>query len=214
MLNIKTFQVNMIGENCYVVSDDTREAVVIDCGASSAHEEKTIADYIQAEGLQIKHLLCTHAHFDHIFGVPFIAGKYNVNPVFHEADRPLYDSMPSQVRDFIGTTYDRILPPPAGYVTDGDRITFGTHTFEVIHTPGHSLGGVEYYCKEEQILFSGDSLFRYSIGRTDLPGGDYRTLIESLTNRILTLPDDVTVYPGHGPTTTIGEEKRENPYLL
>lgn len=214
MLNIRTFQVNMIGENCYIVSDETKEAVVVDCGAYSPAEEQRIAAYIEAEGLQVKHLLCTHGHFDHVFGNAFITRRYGVCPTLHQADEPLYKNMASQVRDFLGTSYTTTLPPVGHYVADGDEIRFGTHVLTVIHTPGHSPGGVEYYCREEAILFSGDSLFRCSIGRTDLPGGSHRTLTESLTDRILTLPDDVKVYPGHGPATTVGTEKQMNPYLV
>lgn len=214
MLNIKRFQVNMIGENCYVVNDETREAVLVDCGAYSPEEERKIAAYIESEGLQVKHLLCTHGHFDHVFGNAFVANRYGVQPTLHRADAPLYESMASQVRDFLGANYTTALPPVGRYVADGDEIRFGTHVLTVIHTPGHSPGGVAYYCREEATLFSGDSLFQYSIGRTDLPGGDYRALIESLTDRILTLPDDVAVYPGHGPSTTVGQEKQMNPYLV
>lgn len=214
MLTIKTFQVNMIGENCYVVSDETREAVVIDCGAFSAQEKQAIANYIEAERLQVKHLLCTHVHFDHVFGNAFLAERYGLKPAFHAADQPLYDNLATQVMDFIQVKYDVPQPPAAPHLADGDEVRFGTHAFTVIHTPGHSPGGVSFYCAAEGVLFSGDSLFRYSIGRTDLTGGDYRALIDSLSSKILTLPEQVTVYPGHGPTTTVGAEKRNNPYLL
>ena len=213
MLNIKTFQVNMLGVNCYIVSDETCEAVVIDCGAYTQYEEQTLARYIESDGLTIKHFLCTHMHFDHIFGNAFIAETYGVKPKFHAADQPLYTTMPAQVMNFLGQSYHKALPVAETYLTENDVIKFGNHELSVIHIPGHSPGGLVFYCAEEKILFSGDSLFQYSIGRTDLPGGDYRTLIENLTTKVLTLPQDVVVYPGHGGTTTISNEIQSNPYL-
>ena len=136
-----------------------------------------------------------------------------MKPKFHAADQPLYDNMPSQVMNFIGQSYHKPLPAAETHLTENDVIKFGNHELSVIHIPGHSPGGLAFYCAEEKTLFSGDSLFQYSIGRTDLPGGDYRTLIENLTNKVLTLPQDVVVYPGHGGTTTIGNEIQSNPYL-
>lgn len=214
MLKIKTFAVNPIGENTYVVSDDTREAVLIDCGMFSTEEKNRLAEYVEQEQLAIRHILCTHGHFDHLFGCPFVAERYGVLPELHPDDWPLYDRMAEQVRDFIGISYTVKMPSVGTCLHEGDVISFGNHKLTVLHTPGHSPGGVVYYCAEEEVLFSGDSLFRFSIGRTDLPGGDHRTLVEGLTSKVLTLPESTTVYPGHGPVTTVGDERRANPYLI
>ena len=213
MLNVMTFEVNMLCENCYVVSDETQQAVIIDCGAFYPYDKEAILNYISSKSLEVKHILCTHTHFDHIFGLPFAAKEWGINPIFHEGDAKLYQNMKKQVADFIGHVYQEEMPPVAQYIKEGDEITFGHHQFKVIHTPGHSKGGVSFYCAQEKILFSGDSLFAQSIGRTDLPDGNYKHLIENLTTKILTLPEDTIVYPGHGPTTTIKKEKQSNPYL-
>ena len=213
MLTIKRFENNAVFENCYIVNDNTLEAVIIDCGAYSAHEEQQISQYIKDNNLKIKHLLCTHAHFDHILGNAFIYKTYQVVPECHPADKNLHSGLAEQVAIFLGENYTKEIPSVGKMLNEGDSIEFGTHLFSVIHTPGHTPGGVCFYCSEEKVIFTGDSLFQMSIGRTDFPGGNYRELIESLNTKIMTLPEDVQVYPGHGNPTTIGFEKQHNPYL-
>ncbi len=213
MLTIRRFQVNMLGENCYVVSDDSSEAVVIDCGAFYPAEENAIAQYIKEKGLVVKHHLCTHAHFDHVFGDGFLAREFGVLPRFHAADLPLYEYMPQWAENTLGCKLANPLQKAGKHVTDGEEIHVGNHILKVLHTPGHSPGGVVYYCPTEDVLFSGDTLFERSIGRADLPGGDPDVLIESIVTRLLTLPDTCKVYPGHGSPTTIGAERMENPFL-
>lgn len=213
MITIKRFENNAVFENCYIVSDETHEAVVIDCGAYTAHEEEQISRYIRENNLKIKHLLCTHAHFDHIFGNAFISKTYQVDPECHPADENLHAGLAEQIRLFLGQNYTKEVPRLGGKLKEGDQIHFGTHRLSVIHTPGHTPGGICFYCAEERVLFTGDSLFQMSIGRTDFPGGNYRDLIEHLSRKIMTLPEDVKVYPGHGDSTTVGFEKQNNPYL-
>lgn len=213
MITVKRFENNAVFENCYIVSDETNEAVIIDCGAYSEHEEEQISQYIRKNNLKIVHLLCTHAHFDHIFGNAFICKNYQVNPECHPADRNLHEGLPEQIRMFLGQSYTKEVPLLGKELKEGAQIHFGMHQLTVIHTPGHTPGGVCFYCAEEKVIFTGDSLFQMSIGRTDFPGGNYRDLMDSLNQKIMTLPEDVKVYPGHGESTTIGFEKRNNPYL-
>ena len=213
-MNIKSFPVNPLSENCYVVSDETREAVIIDCGAYYDDEKAMIAKYISDNDLKpVAHLL-THAHFDHFWGADYIAELYGLPPRCPQPDRPLYDDVDEQVRSILHHSI-RCANPPAGEdITPESVIPFGSHRLTVIPCPGHTPGGVCYYCEEEKVLFSGDSLFQNSIGRTDFPGGDLWTLIDALKALIKTLPPDTVVYPGHGLKTTIGAEHRNNPYLF
>ena len=213
MLHIQRFVVNMIEENCYVLWDDSHEAAVIDCGAFYPEERKAIADFIADNGLLVKRLLQTHAHFDHLFGADFICRTYGVRPEMHRAEADTYAAAAEQSRIFMHRALPLTLPPVGPYFDDGDDLAFGHHVLRVLHTPGHTPGGVCFYEADEAVLFSGDSLFRRAIGRCDLPGGDETSLMDSLKQRVLTLPDAVTVCPGHGDCTTVGEERRANPYL-
>ena len=212
-MDIKRFEVNPVQENCYVVSDETKEAAVIDCGALFEEERKALVDYIDKHGLTLRHVLCTHGHFDHIFGVDTLFEEYGVKPRLHAADRPLYDGMRLQVQAFFGTSYDKTMPPLGDDLSDGELITLGNTQLKVLHTPGHSPGSVVFYCEKEKLLFAGDTLFRMSVGRTDLEGGSWQQLLHSLHHVLAPLPADVKVFTGHGPATTIGDEVRMNPYF-
>ena len=211
-MTIKTFQCNMLQENCYVVSDETNEAVIIDCGAYYEAERQAIIDYCEQQGLTLKHHLCTHAHFDHVFGCDTIYEHYGLKPEIHPADGPIYHNIDRFCIDMLGAPYGRTQPPVTS-LADGQQIDFGSHTLKVLHTPGHSPGCVFFYCEEEKTAFSGDTLFRMSVGRTDLPFGSWGDMMESMQKVVSKLPADTTVYPGHGPKTTIGEELAMNPYL-
>ncbi len=213
MLNIQRFVVNMIEENCYVLWDDSREAVLIDCGAFFPEEREALRNFIDTHSLQVKHLLQTHAHFDHLFGADFIYRTYGLRPEMHRNEADTYANAALQARLFMHRELPLVLPPAGELFDDGSLITFGTHRLEVVPTPGHTPGGVCFYDRTEAVLFSGDCLFRHEIGRCDLPGGDEASLVGSLKARILSLPDAVTVCPGHGEATTVGEERRANPYL-
>lgn len=213
MIHVETFPVNPLSENTYVVSDETREAVIIDCGAFTAKEQEAIASYIDTNQLKpVSHIL-THAHFDHCFGAVFINERYGIAPRCHTADRPLLDDLQGQMRQILGHAL-RCAQPTAGEdLTAQSVITFGTHRLTVIEMPGHSPGGVCFYCEEEGILFSGDSLFLLSIGRTDFPGGDLWKLISGLQRLLRTLPPQTRIYPGHGPATDAATERQSNPHL-
>ncbi|MCR5679715.1 MAG: MBL fold metallo-hydrolase [Prevotella sp.] len=212
MMKVKAFQCNPLQENCFVASHGG-EAVVIDCGAYFDSERKAVVQYIKEEELTLRHVLCTHGHLDHIFGVDTLWQEFGVSPQIHPADLPLYNNMEEQTRQFMGIGYGRTLPKADGTLTDGTLIAFGEQQLRVLHTPGHSPGGVCLYCEAEKIVFTGDTLFRMSVGRTDLEGGSWPQLMHSLQTVVAQLPADTVVLPGHGPQSLIGEEKRMNPYL-
>ena len=203
----------MLAENCYVVSDETKECIIIDCGALYDEEGAAITDYIQSSGLTPKHLLCTHGHFDHCIGNGFIYRTFGLKPEVHHDDEFLMVKMREQTLEILGVNIPMEEPPVGRYLSDSDVITFGNHTLRILHTPGHTPGGVCYYCEDENILFSGDTLFRMSIGRTDFERGSYDEIVNSLMNILAPLPPDTKVYPGHGPQTTIADEVRYNPYF-
>lgn len=213
-LHIGCFICNMIEENCYILWDNSREAAIIDCGAYGEEEQDEIARFIQKKGLNVTHLYCTHGHFDHVFGNEFLYTTYRIQPEMHHAEETTYRSAAEMMRLFMHQDFHLSLPEPQKFFSGGDVLPAGGHhTLQVIETPGHTPGGVCFYCPEESTLFSGDSLFRYSIGRTDLPGGNLESLTESLQRNVLTLPLETRVYPGHGESTVIGDECRNNPCL-
>ena len=202
----------MLQENTYVVSDDTHEAVVIDCGALYDEERQAIVNYIDSQQLKPVHLLCTHGHFDHNFGNDTIWHTYGLKPEVAAADEKLMD-LKTQVEQMIGTGYQNDVPPIGRLLTTDDIISFGTHRLTILPTPGHTPGSVSFYCREEGIVFTGDTLFRMSIGRTDFPEGSWKEMDESLHNVVARLPQETTVLPGHGPKTSIADETTYNPYL-
>lgn len=212
-MKIKRFEFNMLPVNCYLVYDSTKEAAIIDPGCFYAEERDFLRDYIKSKGLTPKHLLCTHLHLDHVFGCKFIKDTYGLGIEANPADEYWLQQAPQQARTF-GLTYPEIHEPIEKPLFDGDKITFGDLELEAICVPGHSPGSLAFYSREKKVLFSGDVLFQGSIGRADLQGGNFEELKEAICNRLFTLPDDVTVYPGHGPSTTIGYEKRNNPFFI
>lgn len=214
MLDIKKFELNMLGENCYVVSDDTKECVIIDCGAYEESEFKEITDYISENGLKPVKLIATHGHIDHNFGNDMVQKEYGLKLEIHEKDKFLIDSMRQQAQMIFGNIGNISIPESSigKCFTEGDKIVFGNHVFDIIETPGHSPGGVFFYCKDEKVAFSGDTLFRGSIGRTDFIKGSMFQIIQSL-RMICQLDDDIKIYPGHGDATSIGYECMTNMYL-
>ena len=198
--------------NCYVLSDETKEAVIIDAGCFYEEEKQALKRYIDSNSLTVKHLLNTHLHLDHIFGNPFLLQEYGLKAEANQADEFWLEQAPAQSRMF-GFQLPEAPVPLGKYIFDGDIITFGNTQLEAIHVPGHSPGSIVFYCKEAHCIFSGDVLFRGSIGRADLEGGNFDQLRESIVARLLTLPDETMVYPGHGNPTTIGYEKMNNPFF-
>ena len=212
-MKIKQIQNNPFQENTYVVWDEaTMEAAIVDCGALFPQEEEKIETFVNENNLKIKYILNTHLHLDHCFGNAWAAELYGVLPMAHEDDETLLARMGEQARMF-GLPFEVRTEKLGGYLEDGDVLKLGDNEIKVIHTPGHSRGGLCFYIPAAGWLVSGDSLFEGSIGRTDLEGGSYATLIKSITERLLTLPEETVVYPGHGAYTTIGEEKKSNPFL-
>lgn len=213
-IRVKSFPVNPLEENCYIVSDESGEACVIDCGCALNSEWEIIKDYIETNHLKIVHALCTHGHADHIIGFGLLFDEYAISPVINQKDQYLYDNLEGQLRSFMIPEFKyKKLPPISKNIKEGDTITFGSHTFSIFETPGHTQGGVCFYCEENGILFSGDTLFQGSVGRSDLSGGNAVQLVNSITEKLLTLPYGTKVFPGHGPSTTIGYESTFNPFL-
>ena len=213
MITVKNFTCNMLAENCYVVCDETKECVIIDCGALYEEESAAITNYIRTNGLTPKHLLCTHGHFDHCMGNGLIDHEFGLKPEVYADDEFLMVKMREQTHDFLGVDLPMVVPSVGRYLSDSYVITFGSHTLSILHTPGHTPGGVCFYCEAEGILFSGDTLFRMSIGRTDFERSSYEDIVGSLLNVLAPLPPATKVYPGHGPATTIADEIRYNPYF-
>lgn len=212
-MTIKTFEVNPLAENCYVVSDDTKEAVIIDCGCSAESEWADIKKYIASNDLQVKHVLNTHLHFDHVWGTALAYRDLGLRPEANYEDLQLYENMDEQIRSVVGVRIPHPPMPPLGTsLLDGSEVTFGDTTLRVMRTPGHSRGSICFYSEADGVLLSGDTLFCGSCGRTDLDGGSYHDLMQSLV-KLSTLPDETKVLCGHGPSTTIGREKLYNPYM-
>lgn len=213
MLNIKQFVFNPFGECTYVVWDDSsRQAIVVDPGMSDAAERDRIDTYITDNRLEVTGVVNTHMHLDHCFGANHVRDRYGVPVRAHKADAPLGMALDEQVRRFglrgLGGSVAVDVP-----LADGDTIALGDEKLEVLHVPGHSPGGIALYSPGGRFVLTGDSLFKGSVGRTDLEGGDYATLIRAVTSKLMALPDDTLVLPGHGDSTTIGEERRSNPFL-
>lgn len=213
MLKVKMFVFNPFGESTYLVFNPaTKDAVVIDPGMGTAEENEEFAGFVEASGLTVRGIVNTHLHLDHCFGANYVKDKYGVAVAAHTSDAFLGSNIDDQARKFGIRLKGRDVMIDAP-LADGDTIQIGDDRLEVIHTPGHTPGGVCLYSADGGFLIAGDTLFKGSVGRTDLPGGDYAQLIGSIKNKLLTLPDATVVYPGHGPATTIGDEKKYNPFL-
>lgn len=211
MIRIRCFYFNDFRERCSVVWDETMEGVIIDPGCNSQDEKDGLYDFISGQGIHPVKILLTHGHFDHVLGLTDCAKKYGIPVYMHPADKDIL-----KIDDFFTRTYGFKMPVidvDTIDIADGDTVGFGNTEFEVICTPGHTPGGVCYYDRKDKILFSGDTLFAGSIGRTDHPGGDYDQLIESIFTRLMCLDGDIDVVPGHGPQTTITDERTKNPFL-
>ena len=212
MTQVASFTFNPLQENTYIVYDETKECVIIDPGCYSSAEEQEMVDFIEKNKLNPVRLLNTHCHLDHVFGNKFIAEKYNLELEIHKDDLVMLEYAP-QAGQMYGIPMQP-SPAPSRFIEVGETITFGNTKFEVLFTPGHSPGSISFYCAEAQFVIAGDVLFRRSIGRTQgLPMTDVNVLMTSIREQLYTLPDATVVYAGHMGSTTIGEEKRENPYV-
>jgi len=211
MAKVVSFTFNPFQENTYVVYDDIKECIIFDPGCSNVGEKQELVDFLEQNELTPVRLINTHCHLDHIFGNQFIAEKYNLNLEIHLGELPVLEHAPQSAAMF-GISVDP-SPKPTQFIEDGDQISFGNTRLKAILTPGHSPASLSFYCEEDKFIIAGDVLFHGSIGRTDLPGGDYDTLINSIRTQLFVLPDEVKVYPGHMQATTIGFEKKFNPFL-
>jgi glyoxylase-like metal-dependent hydrolase (beta-lactamase superfamily II) len=210
-MNIAKFTFNPFQENTYLLFDETNECVIVDPGCYSKEEKKELFDFISTNNLKPVRLLLTHCHIDHILGNSSVFEKYNLTPECHTLEAPVLASVKNYAHVY-GINYE-LSPEPNLTLDEGKTIIFGNTTLTMIHVPGHSPGSICFYDEKLKILIGGDVLFKMSIGRTDLPGGDTDTLLNAIHEKIFVLPDDVTVYPGHGPETTVGFERRSNPFL-
>jgi hydroxyacylglutathione hydrolase len=211
MYNVKVFIFSPIQENTYVLSNDKKEAIIIDPGCYGQKEEQQLEDYIVSQGLQVRLLLNTHCHLDHVFGNKFVAERWDLKPHIHPREKPVLDHAPVS-----GLMWNLPFHNYSGdvvYLNDGDVTGLDNEPLDVLFTPGHSPGSISFYSKGGGFIISGDVLFQRSVGRTDLPMGDFDTLAQSIRTKLYALPDDTIVYSGHGAATTVGEEKRYNPYV-
>jgi glyoxylase-like metal-dependent hydrolase (beta-lactamase superfamily II) len=212
MSSVVSFTFNAFQENTYLIYDDTKECVIIDPGCYDQAERDELSLYIERNNLMPVRLLNTHCHIDHVFGNKFVSEKYSLPLEIHEGELPVLEAVP-KVSMFYGLPYPEPSPMPEKFIAEGEIIEFGKTKLETLFTPGHSPASISFFCKEDRYVIAGDVLFYQSIGRTDLPGGDFKTLLGSIVDKYFPLGDDVRVYPGHGPATTVGFEKENNPFL-
>ncbi|MBK7432481.1 MAG: MBL fold metallo-hydrolase [Chitinophagaceae bacterium] len=211
MLKIKSFVFSPIQENTYILYNEQKQSIIIDPGCYFPDEQDELSAFITQSGLTPQMLLNTHCHLDHVFGNKYVAETYGLELQIHPAEKTLLDYAPTS-----GLMYNMPFENYAGkltYLKEGDIIRLGTDELNVIEAPGHSPGHICFYCAKQQFIISGDVLFNRSIGRTDLPGGNHQLLLKNIREKLFVLPEETVVYSGHGPVTTIGEEKRENPFL-
>lgn len=211
MAKVHSITCNPFQENTYIVSDERGECVIIDPGVSNAYEEAILDRLISEKGLIPEMLINTHCHIDHVLGNKHVAGKYKLELGIHEKEKVMLDMAVERSMNW-GVPYEE-SPEPGYYFKHGTRLNFGSTELEVRFTPGHAPGHVVFICHKDKFVIAGDTLFNGSIGRTDLPFGDFPTLEKSIKEQLYTLPDDYVVYCGHGEPTTIGAEKRGNPFV-
>ncbi|MTI32591.1 MBL fold metallo-hydrolase [Xanthovirga aplysinae] len=210
MIEIKSFTFNPFMENTYLLFDETKECIVVDPGCYENHEKQELTEFISNKELKVVQLLNTHCHIDHVLGNQFIKDTYGVELAIHPSDTPTLKSVEVYAPQYGFPNYQTNVAE--SFLEEGNKIRFGNSELEILFVPGHAPGHVAFFNQKQQMLVSGDVLFQNSIGRTDLPGGDFDTLINSIQQKLFPLGDEITVYAGHGPTTTIGHEKHHNPF--
>ncbi|MCD6067552.1 MAG: metallo-beta-lactamase [Bacteroidetes bacterium] len=210
-MQLHSFTFGPFQENTFVLYDESNECVIVDPGCYSSEEKNALKEFVSQNGLKPVMLLNTHCHVDHVAGNAFVFDTWGLKPIVHKDDMPVLDSQ-QRVSDMYGLPCE-LSPRPEKFMNEGDVLSFGTTSLEVIHTPGHAPGHVVFLHKASNTLINGDVLFNGSIGRTDLPLGNHEQLLESIRTKIYTLPDETIVYCGHGPSTTVGKEKLHNPFV-
>ncbi len=212
MTQVQVFEFNPFAENTYLLYDESGECAIFDPGCYT-HEERTeLKKFVEEKGLKPVRLINTHCHLDHVFGNAFVANTWNLGLEIHTGEIPVLQRF-TQVCQMYGIPFAEESPAPARFLDAGDVVTFGNTKLRVLFTPGHSPASISFYCAESGFILSGDVLFQESIGRTDLPGGDFDTLIRSIRTELFVLPDETIVYSGHGFPTTVRHEKEYNPFL-
>ncbi len=211
MIHIDSFTFNPVQENTYVLSNEKGDALIIDPGCYFPAEEVMLAEHLAGKGLKPVQLINTHCHLDHVFGNKWAAEKYGLELFIHPLEEKMLEFAP-QSGLMWGLSFEN-YKGPLHFLNEGDTVTLGTDTLQVLLTPGHSPGSICFYSASQNFIIGGDVLFRESIGRTDLPNGNHAQLLQSIREKLFVLPDETIVYNGHGPSTTIGHEKRSNPYV-
>ncbi len=212
MLKIKSFTFNPYQENTYLIFDDSKEAVVVDPGNYEAYENELISNFIDENKLQLKKIILTHCHIDHCLGNKYLNEKYGAELLIPFDDSDLYKNVENIATLFGFANYSHL--DENKYLKEKDKIEFGNIKLDVLFLPGHSPGHLAFYYKNDNVCFSGDVLFYNSIGRTDLPGGDHDTLINSIKNKLFLLNPNTIIYPGHGQKTILKNEMKDNPFLI
>lgn len=211
MVQVQSFVFNPFSENTYLLHDETGEAIIIDPGCYDRQEVQEITSYIEQNGLKPVQIVNTHAHIDHVLGVVALKRKYGIPFVLHKFDEPLLKAVKTYASNYGFSSFEE--PEIDGFIAEGGTVSFGNSTLRIIFVPGHAPGHIALVSDADRFVIGGDVLFRMSIGRTDLPGGDHATLLNSIRTQLFTLPDDYTVYAGHMEPTTIGYEKKNNPFF-
>jgi hydroxyacylglutathione hydrolase len=212
MVHIKQFEFSPFQENTYLLYTDDKSCWIIDPGCYFPEEKQELKTFIASNELKVERLLLTHCHLDHVFGNAFIHQEYDVSPEYHKLDEPTMKMAPISASMYNIPGFET-SPAPKSYLKEGDALKLGNEDFEIRFCPGHAPGHVVFIHHDQKIIIGGDVIFKESIGRTDLPGGNHATLIQSIEEQIFTLPDDYTIYSGHGDTTIVGHEKKHNPFL-
>lgn len=210
MLQVQSFVFNPLQENTFVLYDETKECIIVDPGCADDAENAQLKSFIDSHKLRVKLLLNTHCHIDHVLGNRFVKETFKVNLLIHREEEAVLKAAEVYAPSYGFYNYQH--QPASGFLEEGDYVMVGNQSFLVLFVPGHSPGHVAFYSETNRTLIGGDVLFYNSIGRTDLPGGNHELLLNSIQTKIFTLPDNVKVYPGHGPETTVGFEKKTNPF--
>lgn len=211
-MKVTALTFNQFQENTYIISDNTKECIIIDPGCYQDFERTKLIDFIKTNNLKPVKLINTHCHIDHVLGNKFVSEQWNLELYAHKEDLPLLANA-GEVAKMYGFEKYEESPYPTHFLKEGDKLTFGKSSFEILFTPGHAPGHICLYSKEHNLLIAGDVIFQRSIGRTDLPGGDHSTLINSIITQLFPLPNETQVFCGHGPSTNLGYEKQNNPFL-